>query len=145
VDVGHGGAVAYDYKLSHGARLRDFETGRALQIPIYLAALEQLFLPNIDLAGGGYYILRARGPRLNQGMYRHALCNHTDVSYAKVKLDEFEWRRIRSETAKRVWEFIDAIRDGRFRVKPSLGRTTCKFCDYSAVCRFDGYRISRKK
>src|SRR5207253_3613519 len=43
-------AVAYDYKLSQGARLDDIETGRQVQIPIYLAALEQLFLPGYSLA-----------------------------------------------------------------------------------------------
>src|SRR6185503_11597206 len=31
VDIGEAGAVAYDYKLSQGAKLRDLETGRALQ------------------------------------------------------------------------------------------------------------------
>ncbi len=145
VDVGDGGAVAYDYKLSQGAKLRDVEAGRALQIPIYLAALEQLFLPSSELAGGGYYILRARGPRLNQGLYRHALADHTYITNARVKLDDPEWQRIRTEVARRVWEFIDDIRGGHFRVQPSLGKHTCKFCDYSAVCRYDAYRIGRKK
>jgi len=70
-------AVAYDYKLSQGAKLEDIEAGRQVQIPIYLAALEQLFLPQFDLAGGGYYRLRGSGARLNQGMYRtqFADCN----------------------------------------------------------------------
>jgi ATP-dependent helicase/DNAse subunit B len=145
VDVGNGGVVAYDYKLSQGAKLKDLESGRALQIPIYLAALEQLFLPSSELAGGGYYILRARGPRLNQGLYRHALADHTNITNPKAKLDDIEWQRIRRETAKRIWEFIDSIRGGHFRVKPSLGRLTCKFCDYSAVCRFDAYRMGRKR
>ncbi|MDX6557980.1 MAG: ATP-dependent helicase/nuclease subunit, partial [Blastocatellia bacterium] len=65
-----GVAVAYDYKLSQGAKIEDIEAGRQIQIPIYLAALEQLFLPEYELAGGGYYKLKARGPRLNQGIYR---------------------------------------------------------------------------
>ena len=54
-------AIAYDYKLSKGAKPEDMETGRQFQIPIYLAALEQLFVPGFELAGGGYYILRGRG------------------------------------------------------------------------------------
>ena len=37
--------VAYDYKLSKGARKEDIYEGRTLQIPIYLEALEQLFFP----------------------------------------------------------------------------------------------------
>ena len=75
-------AVAYDYKLSQGAKLDDIETGRQVQIPIYLAALEQLFLPGYALAGGGYYKLKARGPRLNQGLYRRMFADCTDTTRA---------------------------------------------------------------
>jgi len=138
-------AVAYDYKLSYGAKLDDIESGRQVQIPIYLAALEQLFLPGFTLAGGGYYRLRGTGSRLNQGLYRAKFADCTSVTSSKTKLDDLEWNRIRSEVGRRVWEFIDGMRAGDFKVKPSLGKMTCKFCDYSAVCRYDTYRISRKR
>jgi len=138
-------AVAYDYKLSLGAGLEDIKSGRQVQIPIYLAALEQLFLPGFQLGGGGYYTLRGKGPRLNKGLYRAAFADCTNVTWAKGMLDDIEWRRARDDVAKRVWEFIDGMRGGHFSVKPSLGRLTCKFCDYSAVCRYDAYRISRKR
>jgi ATP-dependent helicase/DNAse subunit B len=138
-------AVAYDYKLSYGAKLDDIESGRQVQIPIYLAALEQLFLKGFALAGGGYYRLRGTGGRLNQGLYRAKFADCTSVTSSKTKLDDIEWNRIRSEVTKRVWQFIDGMRAGNFKVKPSLGKTTCKFCDFSAVCRYDTYRISRKR
>ncbi len=138
-------AIAYDYKLSKGATLDDIRSGRQVQIPIYLAALEQLFLPKFDLGGGGYYTLRGKGARLNQGLYRTALADCTNVTSRYTKFDDVEWQRIRREVTTRVWEFIDGMRGGHFRVKPSLGRHTCKFCDYSAVCRYDAYRINRKK
>ncbi|HYT49487.1 MAG TPA: PD-(D/E)XK nuclease family protein, partial [Pyrinomonadaceae bacterium] len=138
-------AVAYDYKLSLGAGLEDIKSGRQVQIPIYLAALERLFLPGFQLGGGGYYTLRGKGPRLNKGLYRLAFADCTNVTWAKGMLDDVEWRRVRDDVAKRVWEFIDGMRGGHFSVKPSLGRLTCKFCDYSAVCRYDAYRISRKR
>ncbi len=137
-------AVAYDYKLSQGAKLDDIESGRQVQIPIYLAALEQLFLPGYTLAGGGYYKLKARGPRLNQGLYRRMFADCTDTTKA-TQVDDTEMDRIRDEVRHRVWEFIDGMRGGHFRVQPSLGKLTCKFCDYSAVCRYDTYRISRKR
>ena len=138
-------AVAYDYKLSQGAKLEDIEAGRQVQIPIYLVALEQLFLPKFDLAGGGYYRLRGSGARLNQGMYRTRFADCTSVTSTRTKLDEVEWQRIRDEVQKKVWEFIDGMRAGDFRVRPSLGKATCKFCDYAPVCRYDTYRISRKR
>ena len=136
--------VAYDYKLSQGARIIDMEAGRQLQIPIYLAALEQLFLPSFELAGGGYYRLRGKGKRLNQGLYRKMLADCTHVSSYTAMVDDMQWQRLRREVSRRVWQFIDAMRAGDFRVKPSQGKTTCKFCDYSAACRYDGYRINRK-
>jgi len=137
-------AIAYDYKLSQGAKLEDIEAGRQVQIPIYLAALEQMFLPGYKLVGGGYYRLRGAGPRLNQGLYRAALADYTSVTSTRTKLDDVEWQRIRREVRRKVWEFIDGMRMGHFPVQPSLGKITCKFCDYAAVCRYDQYRISRK-
>jgi len=146
VDVDERGrfAIAYDYKLSQGAKLEDIEAGRQVQIPIYLAALEQMFLPGYTLVGGGYYRLRGAGPRLNQGLYRAAFADYTSVTSTKTKLDDAEWQRIRRAVRAKVWEFIDGMRAGHFPVKPSLGKTTCKFCDYAAVCRYDQYRISHK-
>lgn len=138
-------AVAYDYKLSEGSKLDDLRSGRQVQIPIYLAALEQLFVPGFDLVGGGYYTLRGKGPRLNRGLYRLAFADCTSVTSRHTKLSDDDWQRFRVDVAKRVWEFIDGMRGGHFRVKPSLGRHTCKFCDYSAVCRYDAYRINRKR
>ena len=93
-------AVAYDYKLSQGAKLDDIETGRQMQIPIYLAALEQLFLPGYALAGGGYYKLKARGPRLNQGIYRNMFTDCTDTTKA-THVDDVEFERLRGEVRKK--------------------------------------------
>jgi ATP-dependent helicase/DNAse subunit B len=136
--------VAYDYKLSQGARIKDMEEGRQLQIPIYLAALEQLFLPSFELAGGGYYRLRGKGRRLNQGLYRKMLADCTYVNSPTSKVDDVRWQLLRRDVGRRVWRFIDAMRAGDFRVKPSEGTKTCKFCDYATACRYDSYRIGRK-
>ena len=111
---------------------------------IYLAALEQLFLPSFDLAGGGYYRLRGRGQRLNEGLYRKMLSDCTSVTSRTAMVDDVEWQRIRNEVSRRVWQFIDGMRAGDFRVRPSEGKKTCKFCDHSAVCRYDTYRIGHK-
>ncbi|HEX5703925.1 MAG TPA: PD-(D/E)XK nuclease family protein [Pyrinomonadaceae bacterium] len=147
VDVSEscGSVVAYDYKSSVGAKHRDMSAGRQLQIPIYLAALEQLFLPSFELAGGGYYRLRGRGQRLNEGLYRKMLSDCTNVTSRIAMVDDIEWQRIRSEVSRRVWQFIDGMRAGDFRVRPSEGKKTCKFCDHSAICRYDAYRINRKR
>jgi hypothetical protein len=45
----------------------------------------------------------------------------------------------------RIWEFIDGMRAGKFQVDPSAPESSCPHCDYSAVCRYEKFRIRRKK
>ena len=77
-------------------------------------------------AGGGYYTLRGKGARLNQGLYRHALADCTHLTSSRVKFSDEDWQRIRDDVTRRVWQFIDGMRSGHFRVQPSLGRLTCR-------------------
>jgi len=146
VDVAAGGGLtAYDYKLSKGATLNDMKAGRDVQLAIYLAALEQTVLPGRELAGGGYYVLRGRGERRNKGLYRSLHSQATGIgNNVDANLLDEEWKQIRAEVIARVWEFIDGMRSGNFRVTPSLQRKTCVICDYGAVCRYDPYRIGWK-
>jgi ATP-dependent helicase/DNAse subunit B len=138
--------VAYDYKLSKGARKEDIFEGRMLQIPIYLEALEQLFFPGQKIAGGGYYTLRGGAERRNTGMYRKDFNDTYLGLQAKNSIfSEHEWQKFRAEVTARIWDFLDRMRAGRFTVEPSEGYKTCKFCDYVAVCRYEKYRIDRKK
>lgn len=146
VDVARDGtATAYDYKLSRGAKIEDLTSGRALQLHVYLAALEQRLLPGRDIAGGGYYTLKGFGPRRNQGLYRVSKKEYTGVvGRTASNVPDDEWTRIRAEMQARIWEFIDGMRDGRFAVEPSAPEATCPHCDFSAVCRYEKYRIRRK-
>ena len=56
-----------------------------------------------------------------------------------------DWQNVRAEAIGRIWEFLDHMRAGSFIVRPSQGPVTCKFCDFGAVCRYQKYRIERKK
>jgi len=146
VDVGSNETVvAYDYKLSKGATKRDILAGRSLQIPIYLEALEQLFFPKHTLAGGGYYTLRGGSNRRNTGMYRMQFKEALGLQAKNSVLSEDEWQQVRADVTARIWNFLDLMRSGSFTVEPSQGITTCKFCDYRAVCRYDKYRIASKR
>ena len=137
--------VAYDYKLSKGARKEDIHEGRSLQIPIYLEALERLFFPRHAIAGGGYYTLRGGSERRNTGMYRAAFSDYLALQAKKSVFGEHDWQKFRAEVTARIWDFLDRMRAGRFTVEPSEGYKTCKFCDYGAVCRYEKYRIQRKQ
>jgi len=138
-------AIAYDYKLTKGAPLDDIRAGRDVQIAIYLTALEELIFRDLELAGGGYYIIKPGGARRNQGLYRKLHSDYTDIGPSvKSNCEDPDWHAIRAQVKRLVWRFIDGMRAGKFLVDPSLGKKTCKFCDYSAVCRYDSYRISHK-
>jgi ATP-dependent helicase/DNAse subunit B len=137
--------VAYDYKLSVGATMNDITSGRSLQLPIYLEALEKLILPDQPIAGGGYYIIRGGGNRRNQGLYRTTQNNYLKLRARNSVVSDDEWESIRQQVIERIWEFLDGMRAGRFRVDPSEREKTCRFCDFAAVCRYDRDRIEKKE
>jgi ATP-dependent helicase/nuclease subunit B len=140
-----GTIIAYDYKLSRGASREDILSGRNLQIPIYVQALEQLFFPDCTIAGGGYYTLRGGSDRRNTGMYKKEFNDYLCLNARTSILPEAEWEQFRAQVTKRIWNFIDRMRGGSFTVDPSQGKLTCRFCDYAAMCRYEKYRIQAKK
>ncbi|HSE23501.1 MAG TPA: PD-(D/E)XK nuclease family protein [Pyrinomonadaceae bacterium] len=138
--------IAYDYKLSTGQSKEDIRSGRSLQIPIYLEALERLILPGYVNAGGGYYIIRGAGDRRNRGIHRKSKNEYLQInSRVSALLSDEEWDEVRREAIAKIWEFLDGMRSGRFLVNPAERNKTCRFCDFTAVCRYDRYRIDKKK
>jgi ATP-dependent helicase/nuclease subunit B len=137
--------VAYDYKLSSGASRSDITSGRSLQLPIYLEALEKLILPDHPIAGGGYYVIRGAQDRRNKGLYRASQLDYLRLRAKNSVFTDEDWQRIRAQVVARIWEFLDGMRAGRFIVDPSEKLKTCRFCDYGALCRYDRDRIDRKK
>ncbi|HJP94399.1 MAG TPA: PD-(D/E)XK nuclease family protein [Pyrinomonadaceae bacterium] len=137
--------VAYDYKLSTGASRSDITSGRSLQLPIYLEALEKLILPDHPIAGGGYYVIRGAQDRRNKGLYRASQLDYLRLRAKNSVFSDEDWQKIRAQVVARIWEFLDGMRAGRFIVDPSEKKKTCRFCDYGALCRYDRDRIDRKK
>ena len=139
-----GTVIAYDYKLSRGAKEKDMIEGRDLQMGIYLDAIESLFFPGHEIAGGGYYLLRSCDR--NRGLYRKAYDNYTDLSKSVTsRYEDDEWLEHRATMRRRIWQFVDRIRAGRFVVDPTAPDQTCGICDFAAVCRYEKYRILRKE
>ncbi|HZE62696.1 MAG TPA: PD-(D/E)XK nuclease family protein, partial [Pyrinomonadaceae bacterium] len=138
--------IAYDYKLSSGASLEDIKSGRSLQLPIYLEALEKLLLTDHQIAGGGYYVIRGGSERRNRGLHRAAALNYSGIgARTSGVMSDAEWQQIRANAIAKIWDFLDHMRAGQFYVNPSEKKKTCRFCDFSAVCRYERYRIDRKK
>lgn len=137
--------IAYDYKLSTGSSTDDIRSGRSLQLPIYLEALERLLLPNQPIAGGGYYVIRGGNERRNKGLHRASALEYSKIrSNVNAVLSDDEWEKLRRDVIAKIWDFLDHIRAGQFKVNPSEKKKTCRFCDFAAVCRYDRYRIDGK-
>jgi len=137
--------IAYDYKLSTGSSKDDIKSGRSLQLPIYLEALERLILPNHNIAGGGYYVIRGGNERRNKGLHRAGALQYSGIGKkAGAVISDDEWQQIRDDAIAKIWNFLDHLRAGQFGVSPSEKEKTCRFCDFAAVCRYDRYRIDRK-
>jgi ATP-dependent helicase/DNAse subunit B len=137
--------IAYDYKLSTGSSKDDITSGRSLQLPIYLEALERLILPDHPIAGGGYYVIRGGIERRNKGLHRASALQYSGIGgRAGAVIADEEWQQIRDDVIAKIWDFLDHLRAGDFSVRPSERDKTCRFCDFAAVCRYDRYRIDRK-
>jgi len=138
--------IAYDYKLSTGSTKEDIKAGRSLQIPIYLEALERLILPGHPVAGGGYYIIRGGNERRNKGLHRSDFIEYSGIrKTTRAVIGDEEWQQIRDTAIAKIWAFLDQMRAGHFQVNPSEKEKTCRFCDFAAVCRYERYRIERKR
>jgi ATP-dependent helicase/DNAse subunit B len=138
--------IAYDYKLSTGSTKDDIKSGRSLQLPIYLEALERLLLPRQRIAGGGYYVIRGGNERRNKGLHRASSLQYSKIHpKANSVLSDDEWQQIRADVIAKIWDFLDHMRAGEFSVNPSEKEKTCRFCDFAAVCRYDRFRIDGKR
>jgi ATP-dependent helicase/DNAse subunit B len=138
--------IAYDYKLSTGSTKDDIKSGRSLQLPIYLEALERLILPDHPIAGGGYYVIRGGNERRNRGLHRASTVHYSGISNRVLGvIGDDEWQQIRDDVIAKIWDFLDHMRAGQFGVNPSEKKKTCRFCHFAAVCRYDRYRIDGKR
>src|SRR4030095_12072811 len=104
----------------------DIKTGRSLQIPIYLDALEKLILPGNPIAGGGYYVIRGGNERRNKGLHRAEMLSYSGINpRTHAVFGDDEWKQIREDVTKTIWDFLDRMRAGQFEVNPSETAKTC--------------------
>jgi len=131
--------IAYDYKSGSGASVEEMEEGTDLQIPLYILALERLFLrPGEEVVGGGYYSIRT-GKRTH-GLYRQEAAALTAIGErARALRPTPEWRELLARAEQFAWHYVEGMRRGDFRIAPKSTRI-CGRCEFRAVCRFDPHR-----
>lgn len=135
--------LIYDYKKSKAHSFADIQEGRALQIAVYLmAADELLFQGKHECLGGAYYVINSLDK--NVGLWKKRYSDTTGInSQAKSNLEDSDFEQIMESVRKYILEYVSSMKDGKFVVKPS---STCPpFCQFKKICRYDKWRIQKKK
>jgi len=140
VDVMPGGRfMITDYKTgaSHPV-LKDIVAGRALQLPLYVRAVETL--TGMQGVAGTYYTLR-RGEVRNRPVFWDAGLTDCFACFPGSRQSGVEDVRELVETSLAwVKEYLAGIRGGCFPPRSDAG--PCPgYCGLQTVCRFDGLRL----
>lgn len=140
VDVLPDGRFAItDYKTgtSHPA-LKDILTGRALQLPLYIRAVETL--TGMKGVAGTYYTLK-RGEVKNRPVFWDAAMKDCFGCFPGSRQSGVEdVRALVENSLARAKEYLAGIRGGCFPPRSDAG--SCPdYCGFATVCRFDELRL----
>lgn len=140
---GENWGVVYDYKSSRGETWRRIRQGLSLQIPVYIAAatrlLEHAGYSPVKIMGGGYYSIKEA--KLSGGVWHKEFAQYGKIR--NTSLPEEQWQALFSAIAKAADSYHAGILRGRFPPRPSDG--ACRYCQFSACCRYDQNRLRRKE
>ncbi len=143
-DAGRGDAgqfIVYDYKLSKGANSKEMQAGADLQIPLYIRAIQELFLKGYEAAGGAYYSVREAK---RAGVWRGDRPELTGVGgRTGGQMDSEAWESMVRRVENETWRRVDGMRQGWFPCMPQ-DANICRSCAYGAICRYEPHRIRRK-
>jgi len=137
VDVLPGGRfIITDYKTgSYHPRLSDIAAGKALQLPLYLLAVEKL--TGMEGVAGTYYVIR-RGEVRNRPVFRAAGLEDCFSGSRRNSLDDV--REVVETALSWTERHLAGIRAGRFPPRSDTG--SCPgYCGFRTVCRFNPLRL----
>jgi len=127
LDCGEGDLFVVDYKTSTVPAYADIDGGRALQVPIYAEAVEQMLL--LACTGGAYHSLRRRAER--------------EFSPRKaVRGDERSFRERREAIADTIGSFVQSMKEGRFDALPT--HDCPSYCPFRQICHYSPARAELK-
>jgi len=117
------GLLVVDYKSGRVPTQADIDAGRALQLPIYVEAAEQILSePSV---GGAYH-----------GLGNSKTCNYGMIGKRPADADAYRQRR--DAAAETIGRFVSGIRAGRFDLLPT--HDCPSFCPYRSICQFSPAR-----
>jgi ATP-dependent helicase/nuclease subunit B len=130
-------AFIIDYKLAAREKrlAQKWSEGLELQIPIYLLAVRRLL--GHEVIGAELRFLFSNEDKPAEGFYREADRQTIGLGKKQKAQTEEQWKAFLSESESRVLSAAAGIRSGNIAVRSK----SCKYCDYSSVCRFEKWRL----
>ncbi|MCM8776343.1 MAG: exodeoxyribonuclease V subunit gamma [Candidatus Omnitrophica bacterium] len=126
--------LVVDYKRSAEFKKDDLEFGVALQLPIYLAAMERFL--KLTPIGGEFYVLRSLD---RKGFYHEKnAAPFADIASQKLKFSDEEFAGIIERSFDYVRRFMRDMKRSEIPVRPRL---CLSFCPFSPVCRIEKWRL----
>lgn len=125
----NGRFIIYDYKSGNPPPLKQINAGQLLQLPIYLLAVNRLFLPKGEPVGAAYYSLNKTN-RL-RGLWRKEALDFGIM--IRGALDQDEWDEIITNSIEQAFNYYFGILQGDFSFCP---QDQCPaYCEYRRICR----------
>ena len=144
VDVTDGYDFAViDYKTGGHPSAKDIQSGKALQLPLYIRAFEEISGRSLKGAGGCYYVISKKLVRRETVIYdgekKALFCNSKLPRTVNTNFSEILDNSVRAACGYR-----DSVRNGIFPPVNSIG--SCKsYCIFSDVCRVSEFRLLEHK
>ena len=164
VELGNGMFVIGDYKTgSTIPKLNDILEGRSLQLPLYLAVVEQLLrqqsspMPgfegdpeSVQGAGGVYYVLQEEsrtelgiGDRDYNDRAFHATRQNRqllpnrwyEIEDTQDDSDADPIRFIVDKAIEYANQYVDSIAAGKFQLTSHDKTKVCRYCSFKQICR----------
>ncbi|HOZ42985.1 MAG TPA: exodeoxyribonuclease V subunit gamma [Methanoculleus sp.] len=140
VDVLPDGRFAItDYKTgSRHPVLKDIRAGKALQLPLYMRAVE--ILTGMQGVAGTYYTIRRGDVRNRPVFWDKAMKDCFGCFPGSQQSGVEDIRALVEGSLVRAGEYLAGIRGGRFPPRSDAGPCPV-YCGFKTICRFDGLRL----
>ncbi|WP_042706102.1 PD-(D/E)XK nuclease family protein [Methanomicrobium mobile] len=144
VDVTDAGDFAViDYKTGNHPGKNEILNGKALQLPLYIRAFEEISGNKLKGAGGCYYAVSRKKVQKEAVIYdgdKKGLFSISDSS----KMRNMDLSEVLNNSVKAACGYRNSIRNGVF--SPVNSVSDCKsYCIFSDVCRVSEFRLLEHK
>ncbi|MBP5475881.1 MAG: PD-(D/E)XK nuclease family protein, partial [Methanomicrobium sp.] len=140
-----GDFAVIDYKTGGHPGKSEILNGKALQLPLYIRAFEEISGNKLKGAGGCYYVVSRKKVQKEAVLYdsdKKALFSDSDSDSSKMRNMDFS--EVLNNSVKAACVYRNGIRNGIFSPVDSV--SDCKnYCTFSDVCRVSEFRLLEHK